>query len=90
MVRFWKNFRKGLKNWFKILKIYSNQFSRIVGDFSKTTYFIIRKSPIQFVICGCLQILINMAIIGQAIYYSPKSKTTTTTVDVSAYNLMRY
>jgi len=35
------------------------------GDVFKTTYFLMREAPIQFTICGCIQIGIDLAILAQ-------------------------
>uniref|UniRef100_A0A0A9Y8U0 Solute carrier family 66 member 2 n=1 Tax=Lygus hesperus TaxID=30085 RepID=A0A0A9Y8U0_LYGHE len=40
-----------------------------VGDIFKTTYFIIREAPAQFWLCGSLQVLIDITILGQVIIY---------------------
>lgn len=40
-----------------------------VGDTFKTCYFVQRKAPIQFQICGALQILIDLAILAQVYFY---------------------
>jgi len=39
------------------------------GDVFKTVYFIIQEAPIQFVICGCLQIGVDLAIMTQVWFY---------------------
>ncbi|CAH1397248.1 unnamed protein product [Nezara viridula] len=38
-----------------------------VGDVFKTTYFILREAPAQFWLCGSLQVLIDVTILGQLI-----------------------
>ncbi|CAB0036524.1 unnamed protein product [Trichogramma brassicae] len=40
-----------------------------VGDSFKTGYFIQRRAPLQFAFCGMLQILIDLAILGQVHVY---------------------
>lgn len=40
-----------------------------VGDAFKTCYFIIREAPIQFEICGMLQVIIDIAILAQVYIY---------------------
>jgi len=42
------------------------------GDIFKTVYFIIRNAPKQFWLCGILQISIDIAILGQVIFFSEK------------------
>ena len=39
------------------------------GDTFKTGYFIIKKAPVQFGICGLLQVSIDLAIIYQVYHY---------------------
>lgn len=39
------------------------------GDIYKTTYFLLRQTPLQFVICGALQIGVDVAILGQVWFY---------------------
>nr|VZI38967.1 unnamed protein product [Spirometra erinaceieuropaei] len=40
-----------------------------VGDVAKVIYFFISSSPVQFIVCGVLQILIDLVIFGQFVYY---------------------
>lgn len=40
------------------------------GDIFKTTYFIMNESPAQFWVCGSVQILIDVAILLQVLFYS--------------------
>uniref|UniRef100_A0A1B6DX13 Solute carrier family 66 member 2 n=1 Tax=Clastoptera arizonana TaxID=38151 RepID=A0A1B6DX13_9HEMI len=40
-----------------------------MGDMFKTTYFILRETPAQFWLCGCLQIIIDVFILGQVYWY---------------------
>ncbi|CAF0775284.1 unnamed protein product [Didymodactylos carnosus] len=42
------------------------------GDIFKTSYFLIRKAPKQFWLCGSLQIAIDIAILFQVFIYSDK------------------
>ncbi|CAF1012979.1 unnamed protein product [Didymodactylos carnosus] len=44
------------------------------GDIFKTSYFLIRKAPKQFWLCGTLQIAIDIAILFQVFIYSDKFK----------------
>jgi len=39
------------------------------GDIFKTTYFILRETPPQFYICGCLQVSVDLLILAQVWYY---------------------
>lgn len=43
------------------------------GDLFKTQYFITRSAPVQFSICGALQVLIDIAILVQIWAYSTNS-----------------
>ncbi|KAA0203989.1 hypothetical protein HAZT_HAZT002666 [Hyalella azteca] len=44
------------------------------GDLFKTCYFYIRAAPLQFFICGALQVVIDLAVIAQCFIYTNKSK----------------
>jgi len=39
------------------------------GDVFKTTYFYVRQTPPQFIICGALQVSIDVAILSQVRKY---------------------
>merc|ERR1712112_361585 len=39
------------------------------GDIFKTTYFVLRKTPPQFFICGSLQVTVDILILGQVWFY---------------------
>lgn len=45
------------------------------GDIFKTTYFVINESPTQFLVCGAVQILIDIAILLQVGYYGQDSRS---------------
>ncbi|XP_035381197.1 solute carrier family 66 member 2 isoform X1 [Electrophorus electricus] len=54
------------------------------GDTFKTGYFMVTQAPMQFWICGLLQVCVDIAILSQVYYYSrypqkPASHTTHTT-----------
>lgn len=40
------------------------------GDVFKTTYFVMNESPAQFWVCGSVQILIDVAILLQVLFYN--------------------
>ena len=40
-----------------------------VGDVFKTIYYLISKSPIQFLVCGCIQMGFDVAIFMQYLAY---------------------
>lgn len=46
----------------------------LVGDILKTVYFIIKEEPTQFVMCGELQILIDVLIVLQINMYTHNNK----------------
>ncbi|ODN01832.1 PQ-loop repeat-containing protein 1 [Orchesella cincta] len=48
------------------------------GDVFKTTYFVMRSAPVQFTICGCLQIGVDLAILGQIWLYGSGTPRTHT------------
>lgn len=39
------------------------------GDTFKTGYFIVRSSPLQFWLCGGLQVLMDLLILSQVVLY---------------------
>ena len=39
------------------------------GDLFKTGYFVIRAAPVQFVLCGTLQVSVDVAILWQMFWY---------------------
>jgi len=44
-------------------------FLWLLGDSFKTFYFILRNSPLQFSVCGSLQIAVDLAILSQTVWY---------------------
>lgn len=44
-----------------------------LGDVFKTCYFVLRDTPVQFQICGAVQIAIDIAILAQ-VYIYPNRK----------------
>lgn len=44
------------------------------GDVFKTSYFVMNQSPTQFWICGSTQILIDVAILLQVLFYNQDSR----------------
>ncbi|XP_061631060.1 solute carrier family 66 member 2 isoform X3 [Phyllopteryx taeniolatus] len=42
----------------------------MAGDVFKTSYFVMNQSPSQFRLCGCVQILIDVVILLQVLFYS--------------------
>jgi len=43
------------------------------GDLFKTGYFLLKDAPVQFIICGCLQVGVDAAILSQVWYYGSRS-----------------
>lgn len=39
------------------------------GDLFKTLYFIIRRAPAQFYVCGSIQVIVDVLILYQALWY---------------------
>ncbi|XP_042631396.1 solute carrier family 66 member 2-like [Cyprinus carpio] len=68
----------------QLLQNYNNRSTRgmsvkmvllwTAGDIFKTTYFVINESPTQFVVCGAVQILIDVAILLQVGYYGQDTR----------------
>lgn len=48
------------------------------GDAFKTVYFVVREAPLQFWICGTLQVIIDIAILGQVYWYHRPDNATAT------------
>lgn len=44
------------------------------GDVFKTTYFVMNESPAQFWVCGSVQILIDVAILLQVLFYGQDTR----------------
>ncbi|XP_041795157.1 solute carrier family 66 member 2 [Chelmon rostratus] len=44
------------------------------GDVFKTTYFVMNESPAQFWVCGLVQIIIDVAILLQVLFYSQDTR----------------
>ena len=40
-----------------------------VGDLAKTIYFVYYEQPLQFVLCGCVQLTVDVIILGQLFVY---------------------
>ena len=43
------------------------------GDLFKTVYFLVKQVPLQFVVCGVIQVTIDMLIMAQVSLYSTPS-----------------
>ena len=44
-------------------------FTWFIGDFSKTLYFVAFQQPLQFTLCGSVQLTVDLIILGQLIVY---------------------
>lgn len=40
-----------------------------MGDIFKTCYFVLRDTPVQFQVCGAIQVTIDIAILAQVYLY---------------------
>lgn len=40
-----------------------------IGDFSKTVYFIVFQQPMQFILCGVVQLSVDLIILSQLVIY---------------------
>ena len=49
------------------------------GDTFKTIYFILRESPLQFWVCGLMQVTVDVSILLQVALYSKKRQRVTGT-----------
>jgi len=47
----------------------------LIGDLGKTVYFFVNSNPAQFYICSCLQITIDVLILGQVFFYGRRSRS---------------
>jgi uncharacterized protein with PQ loop repeat len=66
--QFLRNYRNGSTRGMNKTMV----FMWTCGDVFKTTYFVMRQAPVQFTICGCLQIGVDLAILTQIWVYSSK------------------
>jgi len=62
-------FYKNLKNKSTLGMSVSMVLMWTSGDLFKTAYFVVRSAPLQFVICGALQVCVDLAILGQVWFY---------------------
>jgi len=46
------------------------------GDMFKTSYFVLRRAPSQFWLCGSVQVMLDFAIMMQVFYYSTSHRRT--------------
>lgn len=60
-----KNFRNRSTEGMSVSMV----FLWTTGDAFKTCYFISRKAPLQFWMCGTLQVMIDLSILGQVVWY---------------------
>ncbi|KAF2358490.1 PQ-loop repeat [Trinorchestia longiramus] len=68
-------FYKNLKNRSTVGMSRKMVLMWLSGDVFKTVYFYLRAAPVQFFICGALQVLIDLAVIGQCFIYPNKNKS---------------
>lgn len=41
----------------------------LIGDVYKTSYFVMRSAPIQFLVCGSVQVVLDLLILYQVYLY---------------------
>jgi uncharacterized protein with PQ loop repeat len=46
--------------------------SWFAGDFLKIVYFVVKQQPLQFILCGCVQVTLDCVLVWQAYTYSHK------------------
>ncbi|OQS07541.1 PQ-loop repeat-containing protein 1-like [Thraustotheca clavata] len=54
---------------------YAMVFGWTIGDVFKTVYAVQTLSPLQFLLCGAMQIAVDVGLMYQVVYYFPKQKT---------------
>jgi len=64
--QFIKNYKNGSTRGMNLTMV----MMWLCGDVFKTTYFLLRSAPVQFTICGCLQIGVDLAILAQVWSYN--------------------
>mmetsp|Transcript_28062 Transcript_28062/g.50266 ORF Transcript_28062/g.50266 Transcript_28062/m.50266 type:complete len:159 (-) Transcript_28062:8-484(-) len=68
--QYYKNFKRQSTDGLSISMV----VGWTIGDSLKTVYFILRAVPAQFLLCGGLQICVDLAILAQFASYTPKSR----------------
>lgn len=43
-----------------------------IGDFAKTIYFVATGQPTQFILCGAIQLTVDLIILSQLMIYRKK------------------
>ncbi|XP_003391574.2 PREDICTED: PQ-loop repeat-containing protein 1-like [Amphimedon queenslandica] len=66
--QFWKNYKHKSTEGMSIQMV----LFWLSGDTFKTIYFIMRGAPVQFVVCGSLQVMVDIAILSQVVVYRKK------------------
>jgi len=82
-------FALGLESTLPVPQFYSNFKQRslygfrasiligwVAGDLFKTGYFILQKSPIQFIVCAIFQVSVDFAIVLQRFLYGTAAPVT--------------
>ena len=46
----------------------------MIGDTFKTAYFVVYQAPVQFWLCGSLQVFIDIVILGQVYWFRDNTK----------------
>lgn len=50
-----------------------------IGDLFKTVYFVVKAVPIQFILCGSVQLCVDVAICAQILVYPSSPQSTDAT-----------
>lgn len=70
--QFWKNFKNRSTQGMSPMMI----ICWTTGDLFKTGYFLVRQAPMQFWICGMLQVLVDVSILIQIVVYRRQTPPT--------------
>lgn len=72
--QFWRNWNNGSTQGMSVKMV----LFWLSGDVFKTIYFLLRNAPLQFFLCGALQVSVDIAIIGQVLFYgsAPQKRKT--------------
>jgi len=63
--QFWRNWNNGSTLGMSVKMV----LFWLSGDVFKTVYFLLRKAPLQFFLCGALQVSVDLAILSQVLIY---------------------
>jgi len=63
--QFWRNWTNGSTQGMSVKMV----MFWLSGDVFKTVYFLLRQAPLQFFLCGSLQVSVDIAILAQVLIY---------------------